>query len=118
MSATSHATARLMETWAHGQDIVDTLGMERGATPRLKHIAHLGVRTRAYSYIQHELTPPSNDVHVELDAPGGEVWTWGASDVEDRVSGPALDFCRSSFSGDTSTIRTSDITVRMHANGC
>jgi len=94
MSATSHATARLMETWAHGQDIVDTLGMERGATPRLKHIAHLGVRTRAYSYIQHELTPPSNDVYVELDAPGGEVWTWGASDVEDRVSGPALDFCR------------------------
>jgi uncharacterized protein (TIGR03084 family) len=93
MSATSHATARLMETWAHGQDILDALGLERAATPRLKHIAHLGVRTRAYSYTQHSLTPPSKEVRVQLDAPGGEVWTWGGSDAADRVSGPALDFC-------------------------
>jgi uncharacterized protein (TIGR03084 family) len=93
MSATSHATARLMETWAHGQDIADALDLERAATPRLKHIAHLGVRTRAYSYTQHGLTPPSNDVRVELDGPGGAVWTWGAPESPDRVSGPALDFC-------------------------
>ena len=94
MSATSHATARLMETWAHGQDIVDALGQERAATRRLKHIAHLGVRTRAYSYTQHGLAPPPNDVFVKLDAPGGDcVWTWGASDAEDRVTGPAPDFC-------------------------
>jgi uncharacterized protein (TIGR03084 family) len=94
MSATSHVTARLMETWAHGQDIVDALGLQRAATPRLKHIAHLGVRTRAYSYTQHGMTPPTNDVRVELDAPGGDgQWSWGASDAEDRVSGPALDFC-------------------------
>jgi uncharacterized protein (TIGR03084 family) len=96
MSATSHATARLMETWAHGQDVVDALGIDRPATPRLKHIAHLGVRTRAYSYTQRGLTPPASAVYVELDAPGGEVWTWGTSDsaeAEDRVTGPALDFC-------------------------
>ena len=93
MSATSHATARLMETWAHGQDIVDALGLDRAATPRLKHIAHLGVRTRAYSFTQHGLTPPSNDVRVQLDAPGGGVWTWGEPDAEDRVTGPAPDFC-------------------------
>ncbi len=93
MSATSHATARLMETWAHGQDIVDALGLERAATARLKHIAHLGIRTRAYSYTQHGLTPPPNDVRVELEAPGGGVWTWSASDAADRVTGPALDFC-------------------------
>jgi len=93
LSATSHATARLMETWAHGQDIVDALGLQRPATRRLKHIAHLGVRTRAYSYTQRGLRPPRNDVHVALDAPGDEIWTWGASDADDRVSGPALDFC-------------------------
>ena len=93
MSATSHATARLMETWAHGQDIVDALGLQRAATRRLKHVAHLGLRTRAYSYTQRGLRPPANDVHVTLHAPGGEVWTWGASDAEDRVTGPALDFC-------------------------
>ena len=93
MSATSHATARLMETWAHGQDVVDALDGERAATPRLKHIAHLGVRARGYSYTQRGLTPPANDVRVELDAPGGGVWTYGRSDAEDRISGPALDFC-------------------------
>lgn len=97
MSASSHATARLMETWAHGQDILDAVGVERVATPRLKHIAHLGVRTRAYSFSQHGLKPPSNEVRVELAAPGGGVWTWGdahsEAEAEDHVTGPALDFC-------------------------
>jgi len=30
---------------------------------------------------------------VELTAPDGVVWTWGPAEAEDRVSGPALDFC-------------------------
>lgn len=93
MSAASHATARLMETWAHGQDVVDALGLQRAATPRLKHIAHLGVLTRGYSYTQHGLTPPPNPVRVKLDAAGNGVWTWGEADAEDRVNGTALDFC-------------------------
>ena len=93
MSAMSHATARLMETWAHGQDIGDALGVARPASPRLRHIGHLGVRTRAYSYGQHGLTPPASDVRVELVAPGGDVWTWGDPAAPDRVSGAATDFC-------------------------
>jgi uncharacterized protein (TIGR03084 family) len=60
---------------------------------RLKHIAHLGVRTRAYSYRQHGLTPPEADVRVELTAPDGAIWVWGDAAAVDRVSGPALDFC-------------------------
>jgi uncharacterized protein (TIGR03084 family) len=94
MSAMSHATARLMETWAHGQDVVDALRLQRLDTPRLKHIAHLGVRTRAYSYAQHELTPPASDVRVELYGPEGAVWTWGDTAAPDQVRGPAGDFCR------------------------
>lgn len=93
MSAMSHATARLMETWAHGQDVLDTLGVERADTARLRHIAHLGVRTRAYSYTQHGLTPPANDVFVALCGPDGAEWTWGTPSAADRVSGPARDFC-------------------------
>jgi uncharacterized protein (TIGR03084 family) len=93
MSAMSHATARLMETWAHGQDIADTLGLDHDPSGRLKHIAHLGVRTRGYSYSQHSLTPPATDVRVELTAPGGAVWTWGDAAAADRVVGPANDFC-------------------------
>jgi uncharacterized protein (TIGR03084 family) len=93
MSAMSHATARLMETWAHGQDIVDALGVQRRDTPRLKHIAHLGVRTRAYSYAQHDRTPPAGEVRVELQAPDHGTWTWGEPGADDRVAGPARDFC-------------------------
>jgi uncharacterized protein (TIGR03084 family) len=93
MGAMSHATARLMETWAHGQDVRDTLGLDPPATPRLKHIAHLGVRTRAYSYRQHGLEPPSTDVRVELLAPDGTHWTWGVPQAPDRVVGVAVDFC-------------------------
>lgn len=93
MSAMSHATARLMETWAHGQDVFDALELERPSTPRLKHIAYLGVRTRAYSYTQHGLAPPEHDVYVALTGPAGDVWTWGDPAAPDGVSGPARDFC-------------------------
>ena len=87
-------TARLMETWAHGEDVAEALGVERLPTPRLRHIAHLGVRTRAYAYAARGLPVPPVDVRVELTGPGGETWTWGDEMAPDRVRGPAVDFCR------------------------
>ncbi|MBD0323861.1 MAG: TIGR03084 family protein, partial [Aldersonia sp.] len=93
MSAASMATARLMETWAHGQDIADALGATRVATHRLRHVAHLGVRTRNFAFGLHELPPPAEEFRVELRAPGGETWTWGPEDAAQRVTGSALDFC-------------------------
>lgn len=93
MSARSFVTARLMETWAHGQDIVDALGRTRPATPRLRHVAHLGVLARRWSYITRGLSPPVGDVRIELTGPHGEWWTWGKDDLPDRVRGAALDFC-------------------------
>ncbi|WP_019932059.1 TIGR03084 family metal-binding protein [Nocardia sp. BMG111209] len=93
MSATSMATARLMETWAHGQDVADTLGATRPVTPRLRHIAHIGVRTRDFAYAVQGRPAPAEDFRVELAAPDGGVWTWGPETAAQRVSGPALDFC-------------------------
>jgi uncharacterized protein (TIGR03084 family) len=93
MSAASSATARMMETWAHGQDVADAVGVVRRPTPRLRHIAHLGVRTRHFSYAVRGLPAPEGEVRVELRGPDGDVWTWGAEDAADRVVGPALDFC-------------------------
>lgn len=93
MSATSMATARLMETWAHGQDVVDALAITRAPTARLRHVAHLGVRTRDFAYLVNGRTPPAEEFRVELTGPSGEVWTWGPDDAAQRVSGPALDFC-------------------------
>lgn len=93
MSAASMATARLMETWAHGLDVADALGVEKPATARLKSIAHLGVRTRDFAFSVHGLTPPAEPIRVELAAPGGVRWAWGPEDAAQRVSGSALDFC-------------------------
>jgi uncharacterized protein (TIGR03084 family) len=93
MSATSMATARLMETWAHAQDVYDTLGVARAATDRLRHVAHIGVRTRDFAYLVRDRAAPSEPFRIELVGPSGDVWTWGPEDARQRVSGPALDFC-------------------------
>jgi uncharacterized protein (TIGR03084 family) len=93
MSAASALTARLMETWAHGQDIADTVGVQRAQTRRLRHVAHIGVGARAYSYAVNRLPMPAEPVRVELLAPSGELWTWGPAGAGDRVTGPAIDFC-------------------------
>lgn len=92
MSATSMATARLMETWAHGQDVADALDVVRLPTARLRHIAHLGVRTRDFAYRIRDLVPPSEPTRVELTAPDGTIWIWNEGAVQ-SVMGPALDFC-------------------------
>lgn len=104
MSVTSMLTARLMETWAHGQDICDALGASRVPTDRLRHIAHIGVRARPFSYAANRRDMPAGDVRVELAAPSGDVWTWGESST-DTVTGDALGFCLA-------------VTQRRHPDDC
>ncbi|MEU9114470.1 TIGR03084 family metal-binding protein [Streptomyces sp. NPDC048483] len=94
MSVASMATARLMETWAHGQDVADALGATRIPTDRLRHIARIGVRTRNFAYSVHQLTPPEEEFRVELRAPDGQtVWAYGPEAAAQRVTGDALEFC-------------------------
>ncbi|MGW4160558.1 TIGR03084 family metal-binding protein [Streptomyces sp. NPDC004788] len=102
MSAVSLATARLMETWAHGQDVADALGVVRRPTARLRHIAWIGLRARDYAYLVRGLIPPAEPFRLELTAPEGvsegmsgvgEVWSYGPEDAPQLVTGPALDFC-------------------------
>jgi uncharacterized protein (TIGR03084 family) len=93
MSAASSLTARLMETWAHTQDIADALAVTREPTARLRHVAHIGVGARAFSYAARGQAMPDVPVRVELTAPDGAVWTWGPADAADQVAGDALDFC-------------------------
>ncbi|TDB79466.1 TIGR03084 family protein [Actinomadura sp. KC216] len=93
MSVASMATARLMETWAHGEDIADALGVRRTPTRRLRHVAHIGVRARDFAFRNRGLEPPADAFHVVLEGPDGDEWTWGPADAAQSVTGPALDFC-------------------------
>jgi len=94
MSAMSFATARLMETWAHGVDVADALGVERVATDRLRHVADLGVRTRGFAYVSRAMVVPDAPIRIDLAAPDeDDVWSWGPAEASDSVLGPALDFC-------------------------
>ncbi|MFJ9446106.1 TIGR03084 family metal-binding protein [Kitasatospora sp. NPDC101235] len=93
MKPASMATARLMETWAHGQDVADALGVTREPTDRLRHIAHLGLRTLGFAFGLHGLPAPERPVRLELTAPDGGAWSIGPAGAEDVVAGPALDFC-------------------------
>ncbi len=93
MSALSFATARLMETWAHGQDVYDVLGRRRSASPGLRHIAHLGVSTFGWSFSVRGLEVPDTPVRVELTSPAGEPWVWGDAASVEAIAGVAEDFC-------------------------
>lgn len=93
MSPASFATARLMEYWAHGQDVADALAVARTPTARLRHLCHLGHRTRGFSYVNRGLAPPSGDVRLELTAPDGTTWAYGDESAADSVTGTAEDFC-------------------------
>ena len=93
MSVSSLVTARLMETWAHGQDVADALGVRRTPTARLRHVAHLGVATYRYSFVATGRAEPQAPVCVELTAPDGSTWTFGPGDADNRVAGAAVDFC-------------------------
>jgi len=93
MGAKSFLTARLMEAWAHGQDIVDTVDAVRAPTDRLRHIAQLGFITRGWTYMNRGLDMPSTPVRAELTLPSGEVLSFGPDDASESIVGPALDFC-------------------------
>jgi uncharacterized protein (TIGR03084 family) len=93
MSAASFVSARLMETWAHGQDVADAVGAPRRPTSRLRHVAQIGVRARPFSFVVRGLEPPQAAVRVELEGPDGEQWTWDETAEGEEVRGPALDFC-------------------------
>ncbi|MCF6378643.1 TIGR03084 family metal-binding protein [Nocardioides KLBMP 9356] len=94
MSATSMATARLMETWAHSLDVHEGLGVPVEDTDRIRHVAHLGVRTRNFAFAVHGLDVPAEEFRIDLVSPSEDVWSWGPEDAAQTLTGSAGDFCR------------------------
>jgi uncharacterized protein (TIGR03084 family) len=93
MSAKSFLTARLMECWAHGYDVCDTLDTTPEPTDRLRHITRLGFLTRGWTYRNRGLEIPDGEVRLDLAAPSGQRWTLGPDEAEASVTGSALEFC-------------------------
>ncbi|MFT7648532.1 MAG: hypothetical protein ACI8Y4_003284 [Candidatus Poriferisodalaceae bacterium] len=94
IGARSMATGRLMESWTHSHDLADTFGVEYPQTDRLRNIAHLGVVTRDFSYVNQDMVPPSEPVRVELAGPNGDLWAWGPEDAANRVIATGYEFCK------------------------
>lgn len=94
MSATSMATARLMETWAHSLDVHEALGVPAEDTDAIRHVAHLAVRTRDFAFGVHGLAPPAQPFRIDLVAPSGDVWAFGPQEAAQTVTGSASDLCR------------------------
>jgi len=94
MSARSSITARLMETWAHSQEVYDLLGLAWTPHDRIKNIADLGVRTFGWAYTNRGRPVPERAPHVLLTAPSGGRWEWNPDEQENRVEGDAVEFCK------------------------
>ncbi|MEO7398216.1 MAG: TIGR03084 family metal-binding protein [Ilumatobacteraceae bacterium] len=93
MSVASALTARIMETWAHGQDIFDALGTRHPPTAAMRQVAHIGVRALPNSFVSHGREVPADPVRLEIVGPDGAEWIWGPDDAANRICGIAEEFC-------------------------
>ena len=94
MSARSSISARLMETWAHGQEVFDHLGVVRADADRIKSIAVLGTNTFSWTYATRGETPAGPMPYVRLTAPSGDIWEFGEPSTDEMVEGSASEFCQ------------------------
>jgi uncharacterized protein (TIGR03084 family) len=94
MSVRSSITARLMETWAHGQAVYDVLGQMRSDTDRLKNIAVLGINTFGWTFANRGIAVPAVIPTVRLTAPSRAIWEWGPPKADNLVEGSAVEFCQ------------------------
>ncbi len=94
MSVRSAITARQMETWAHGQEVFDTLGKVRVETDRIRNIVVLGVNTFGWSFKVHDQEVPELVPELSLTAPSGDLWFYGSNDSRSRIEGSAVEFCQ------------------------
>ena len=92
MAPETFASARVMETFAHGHDVLAAIGHRPAPSRRLLHVADLGVRTRGFSFRSRGLDVPAAPF-VELAGAAGSPWRWGAPDATSSVRGDALEFC-------------------------
>jgi uncharacterized protein (TIGR03084 family) len=93
LSAAVLAAAGMMETFGHGQDIADALGVRREPPAGLRHLVEFVARTWDFGYQARGLATPDIELRFEVTGPGGDVWSIGPQDGAERITGPAVDLC-------------------------
>ncbi len=94
MSVRSSISARLMETWAHGQEVYDHLGVVRDNKDRIRNICVLGLNTFGWTFINRSLDVPEKKPYLKLTAPSGEIWEWNEISTDNMIEGVAEQFCQ------------------------
>ena len=94
MSARSSITARLMETWAHGQEVYDVLGVVRKNGDRIRNIVVLGNNTYGWTFKVRGEAAQEPRPHLRLTAPSGEVWLYNEPSESELIEGLAEEFCQ------------------------
>lgn len=93
MSVRSSMTARQMETWSHGQEIFDLLGLQREEKDRIRNVVVLGVNTFGWTFKVNGLEVPETMPQVSLTLPSGAAAEFGEPG-DNRISGSAVAFAQ------------------------
>jgi len=94
MGVRMFATARQMETWAHGQALYDLLGVNREDTDRIKNIVVIGVKTFAFAHKNRGLNVPDTVPTLRLVAPSDDIWDFEGEGAGGMISGSAVEFAQ------------------------
>ena len=94
MSVRSSISARHMETWAHAQELYDSLGLDRINEDRIKNIVIIGNNTFKWCFTVHKKTLPSIRPYLKLTSPSGEIWEYNEISKEHKIEGLAEEFCQ------------------------
>ncbi len=94
MKARMLATARQMETWAHGWEVYDLMNKRRTHSDRIKNIATIGVKTYGWTFNNRGIGIPEPIPKVELESPSGASWVWNDAIDGEYIGGSAVEFCQ------------------------
>jgi len=83
-----------METWAHGHEIFDSLGIKREEFDRIKNIVFLGVNTFNWSHVVNKQVVPDAMPYLRLTSPTGQLWEFGDRNDKEMISGDAVGFAQ------------------------
>jgi uncharacterized protein (TIGR03084 family) len=88
MSLVSKLTARFMETWAHGYDVVEALGIKAHPTDRARHVVFLGLQALPNTFTTRGHHAPTDPIRIEAVSSSRELLRFGHPDATNVVRGP------------------------------